>query len=90
MELFILTTHSVKRNPGLGTEMVNKSLEVLKKKDFSLCVTEATSYYSQKIFNRLGFETLSEVKYNDYEVDGEVVFKQHGPHQAVKLMAKQF
>ena len=80
----------MRRERGLGTALVNRALERLKKKEFSICVTEATSFYSQKIFDRIDFKTLAEIKYEDYKVDGEVVFPPYGPHQSVKLMVKQF
>lgn len=87
-ELFILTTHSRKRHPGLGTEMTRRTLEMLAAEGFGLCVTEATSLFSQKIFTRLGFSDVSEIRYDDYKPDGSVVFPSKPPHESVKLMAK--
>ena len=58
LELFILTTHSTKRYPGLSTELVKQTLDLARRKEFAVCVASATSFYSQKIFARLGFESL--------------------------------
>ena len=88
VEFFILTTSSTKRCPGLGTELAIKALERAKAKGFSLCVTEATSFYSQKIFTRMGFQTLAEIKFEDYKPNGEIIFHKHGVHESVKLMTK--
>ena len=58
LELFILTTHSTKRYPGLGTELVGQTLEMARRRGFAVCAAAATSFYSQKIFAKLGFEAL--------------------------------
>ena len=58
LELFILTTHSTKRYPGLGTELVRQTLELARRRELAVCVASATSFYSQKIFAKLGFESL--------------------------------
>jgi ribosomal protein S18 acetylase RimI-like enzyme len=89
LELFMLSTHSTKRCPGLGTELVRQTLLVGKQKGFPLCVTEATSFFSQKIFTRLGFHVIKEVKYEDYKPHGKVVFPAQGMHDTLKLMAKR-
>lgn len=38
----------------------------------------------------MGFETLKEVPYDEYKIDGEVVFPPSEPHRSVKLMALTF
>jgi hypothetical protein len=68
--------------------MTGQMLALAKQKDFDLCVTEATSFYSQKIFARLGFEVLKEIPFEEYLVNEKIVFQHHGPHVAAKLMAK--
>ena len=88
MELFILTTHSTHRYPGLGTETARHTLALAKRHGFGHCVTEATSLYSQKVFARLDFDTVAERRYDEYQVDGRVVFPRHGPHESAKLMVK--
>ena len=80
LELFILTTHSTKRYPGLGTELVKQTLDLARRKEFAVCVASATSFYSQKIFARLGFESLKvhpftfTVKVVYYDTIGEVSY----------------
>ena len=64
LELFILTTHSTKRYPGLGTELVRQTLELARRRELAVCVASATSFYSQKIFAKLGFESLKVVTIN--------------------------
>ena len=89
LELFILCTHSGRRYPGLGTALAKEALNRGQAKGFSLCVTEATSFYSQKIFDRLGFETTKEAEFESFQPNGKIVFPKHEPHSTVKLMVKK-
>ncbi|XP_040571186.1 arylalkylamine N-acetyltransferase-like 2 [Lepeophtheirus salmonis] len=88
MELFILNTHSEKRYPGLGTEIVHRSMELGKKKGFELYVTEATSFFSQKIFTKEGFTLLKEMAFEEYRPHGKVVFNKFGMHDTIKLFVR--
>ncbi|XP_052818383.1 arylalkylamine N-acetyltransferase 1-like [Mya arenaria] len=45
---------------------------------------EGSSNYSQRIYEKLGFKTLFTKKFEDYKVDGEVVFKNTGEHKNTK------
>jgi hypothetical protein len=36
---------------------------------------EGTSNYSQRIFEKFDFETIHTMKYDEYKIDGEIVFK---------------
>ena len=49
---------------------------------------EATSNFSKKIFEKLEFDNLAEVIYDNYKENGEVVFKNMGDNRSVILYAK--
>ena len=83
-----MTTHSTHRYPGLGTEVARHTSSLARKHGFMHCVTVATSFYSQKIFQKLDFETIAEMRYNDYKVGSNTVFPSNGPHKSAKLMVK--
>ena len=42
--------------------------------------TTATSHFSSRIFMKLGFKEVMITSYEDYKIDGEVVFKTSEPH----------
>ena len=90
-ELFILCTHSQIRYPGLGTTLTSKVEELLKGQGFELFATEASSHFSARIFDKLGFETLGEIKHADYldEETGRPVFETASPHTKVIAVAKK-
>ena len=46
---------------------------------------EGSSNFSQRIYEKLGFETLLEIQYEDYKQDGEFVFKNTGEHKPEKV-----
>ena len=46
---------------------------------------EGTSNFSQRVFEKIGFDILSEVVYADYKVDGKVVTTGRGDHKCEKL-----
>jgi hypothetical protein len=50
---------------------------------------EGTSNYSQKIFEKFGFETIHTMKYDEYKIDGEIVFKNTGDIESTKCYVKQ-
>ncbi|WAR19391.1 hypothetical protein MAR_001229 [Mya arenaria] len=50
---------------------------------------EATSNASQRIYEKCGFETLHTLYYDDYKVDGEIVFKDMGEDKSTKVYVKK-
>ena len=77
------------RIPGLGTQLVSKATDQVTQAGVKALTTVATSHFSGKIFQKQGFDLLSEVSYNDYKVDGKVVFPITEPHTHVRLFLKK-
>jgi hypothetical protein len=52
----------------------------------TVCIKgEGTSNYSQRIYEKFNFETIHTFKYDEYKINGEVVFKNTGEHMYVFL-----
>lgn len=50
---------------------------------------DATSFYTQKIAENMGFITVFELRYKAYRgEDGEPIFKTSEPHKFLKVMVK--
>ena len=50
-------------------------------------VVRTTSLYSQNLFTKLGFRSISQVKYNNFKNENnEVVFKYMEPHENMDIM----
>lgn len=86
-----LGIHRDFRNRGLGSTLMKAAL--LYVKDIGIdpvCITgEGTSNYSQNIYEKFGFEVMHCVNYDDYKVDGEVVFKNTGDNKSCKFYVKK-
>lgn len=50
---------------------------------------DATSYFTQKIAESLGYVTIKSVKYSDFkDENGESIYKTESPHDYYKVMLK--
>ena len=64
--LFAVGVHSEYRNEGIATELVRRTLKHAAKHGFTLAGVVCTSVYTQKLFERQGFEKLQEEYYASY------------------------
>lgn len=86
-----LGIHKDFRNRGLASLLMKAALQFVRNIGLDpVCITgEGTSNYSQRIYERFEFEVLHTVKYEDYKVDGEVVFKNTGDNKTCKFYVKK-
>lgn len=64
--LFAVAVHSEYRNEGNAAELVRRTLDHAAKLGFTLAGVICTSVYTQKLFERQGFEKLQEEYYASY------------------------
>nr|CAD7439389.1 unnamed protein product [Timema bartmani] len=74
------------RGQGLGLELLKTRSDICRAVGLKLTVTLFTGVASQVQAERAGFELLAEVNYEDYKVDGEVVYSNTNT-KSFKLMA---
>nr|CAD7461019.1 unnamed protein product [Timema tahoe] len=74
------------RGQGLGLELLKTRSDICRAVGLKLTVTLFTGVASQVQAERAGFELLAEVNYEDYKVDGEVVYP-NTKTKSFKLMA---
>nr|CAD7407023.1 unnamed protein product [Timema cristinae] len=74
------------RGQGLGLELLKTRLDIGRAVGLKLTVTLFTGVASQVQAERAGFELLAEVNYEDYKVDGEVVYP-NTKTKSLKMMA---
>ena len=82
-----LCVHRDYRQRGIGAKGMKAALAIFENLGIGPVVVtgEGSSEYSKKIYENIGFETLVEVKYEEYKEDGEVVFKT-GPDQKSDIL----
>ena len=90
----MISVHSEFGGKGIGTQLALKSEQLIKeaRPDLKLLVGETTGGGSAKIFQRQGFEKLSETEYETYvNGKGEATFKRvpNPPHRACIVWARQ-
>ena len=72
------------RHRGLGEKLMRAAIDFIHKLELGLVVIKAggSSNYSQRVFEKLGFEKLSEIAYAEFKIDGNVVVKNTGEHKS--------
>jgi GNAT superfamily N-acetyltransferase len=76
------------RGKGLGKTLLSVAVDFAKEIGCKLLKGEGSSQFSQKIYSRLGFDTLATVNYDDYKVDGKIVLQDTGMHTSSKIYVK--
>ena len=91
VEMVALGTHKQYRQRGLASKIMQAALLFCEGLGLSpVCLKgEGTSIYSQKIYEKLGFETLHTFNYDEYKINDEIVFKNTGIHKCTKVFVKQ-
>jgi len=86
-----LATHKDHRAQGIASKLMQATLLFCKELGLSpVCVKgEGTSNYSQRIYEKFDFETIHTLKYDEYKIDGEIVFKNTGDIESTKCYVKQ-
>lgn len=86
-----LVIHKDFRQRGLASTLMKAALLFVKEIGLEpVCINgEGTSNSSQKIYEKFDFEVLHTVKYEDYKVDGEIVFKDTGDNKTCKFFVKK-
>ncbi|CAC5384626.1 unnamed protein product [Mytilus coruscus] len=86
-----LGTHKEHRQQGIAFKIFQAALQFSKELGINpVCIKgEGSGVYSQRIYEKSGFETLHTFKYDEYKVDGDIVFKDTGIHKSTKVYVKQ-
>lgn len=74
LHLKFLCVHRECRGKNISGRMIEFTFQFMRRQMIPVAFVFASSHYSQAVFKRLGFELVDELNYEDYKVDGEVVF----------------
>ena len=87
---FGLGVHKDYRQKGIGTILQKAGIEFVRNLGMGSVVIrgEASAIYSQKIYEKLGFELLAVIVFSEYKVNGEIVVKNTGIHKDYRLYGK--
>ena len=74
---------------GLGKELVKRTNKIALEKGCSHVYVQATSIYSQRIFQKLSFQVLHEMPYDHEDFvdqDGNPFFQNMGEHKTEQVL----
>ncbi len=82
--MFIIGVDGYYCKRGIGTELVKRSMDyAATKHGYSMFAVLCTSYYTQKLYEKLGYQRIKEMKYEDYMFKDEAVYKNvEQPHKS--------
>jgi GNAT superfamily N-acetyltransferase len=88
-ELRILSVDSRFRGKGIARELFLRSELIAEEHGFKLVKVDATSLFTQKVAECLGFTVEKSVKYGDYkDENGQKIYDTKSPHDYYKVMIK--
>ncbi|WAR26775.1 DNAT-like protein [Mya arenaria] len=73
------------RRHGLAIHIVKAALELAKDLSFTVVKGDCTGNYSQRIFEKHGFETILNIPYNSCVIDGNPIGEKTGAHKSLKI-----
>jgi len=82
-----LTVDKKYRRRGFGFKLMKAAVQLVEELNIRPIVIqgEGTSNYSKRIYEKIGFETIGEAKFEDFVEDGQVVFNNTGEHKSLKV-----
>ena len=90
-QLFGLSIHREHRRKGLGLKLMQAALVFLSSLEIGPVVVkgDCSSNFSKRIYEKLDFELFGEIMFEDYKVDGKIVFANTGEHKSLKVYGKK-
>lgn len=85
----IMAVHSNYRGMGIAGRMLDKTWELGKEQKCDFMTVECSSYFTARALEKLGFEQIYRLNYEEYKVNGEIVFKTEPPHVASTVYVKE-
>ncbi|XP_053380305.1 uncharacterized protein LOC128548827 [Mercenaria mercenaria] len=78
------------RRRGFGKLLMETGVKFLDSLGIKPCYIRgsASSNFSKTIFEKCGFESVAEFSYEDYKVNGSVIFDNTGEHKSMTVYAK--
>uniref|UniRef100_A0A1B0B1E3 aralkylamine N-acetyltransferase n=1 Tax=Glossina palpalis gambiensis TaxID=67801 RepID=A0A1B0B1E3_9MUSC len=73
------------RGKNIGSRLITEMIKVAKDAKFEAITADCTSFYSAKLYERLGFECINTIYYSDYKDTNKLqVFRPEPPHTCIK------
>ncbi|KAM7357138.1 arylalkylamine N-acetyltransferase-like 2 [Cochliomyia hominivorax] len=88
LHVHVIGVNSEMRGHNIGCRMIEKVISLAKVLKYEMISVDCTSFYSARLFERMGFECINIRYYKNYvDETGKQVFKPEPPHECVKTFA---
>lgn len=85
----VLAVHPGYRGLGIARDMMMRTLDAGKEKGCGFMVVECSSHFTALALQKLNFECIYRLPYEDYKVDDKIVFNTKPPHNAATVYVKK-
>ncbi|XP_074037780.1 dopamine N acetyltransferase isoform X2 [Leptinotarsa decemlineata] len=85
----ILSVDGSYRGKGIAKDLMARTRDIARKIGCGFVSVDCTSHYSACAARKLGFEKHYTLRYEDYKVDGKVLFTPEAPHRALTVYTQK-
>ncbi|XP_055682788.1 arylalkylamine N-acetyltransferase 1-like [Lutzomyia longipalpis] len=85
----IMSVSSQARGLGIAGRLVEETLSHMGKENLPLIYIQCSSFYSARVLEKLNFEEILSLRYEDYRLEGKPVFTPEKPHENIKIFIKR-
>lgn len=85
----IVSVNTNYRGLGIAGRLTEKVLEYMRENSIPVMHVLCTSHYSARVMEKLGFHEVYKLPFENFKIDGEVVFRPAKPHVAARILAKE-
>ncbi|XP_057662355.1 arylalkylamine N-acetyltransferase 1-like [Diorhabda carinulata] len=89
MVVKILSVDNSYRGKGIAKYLIAKTREIARYEGCGFISVDCTSHYTACAAKKLGFDLHYTLNYEDYKIDGKVVFKPEPPHKSVTVYTQR-
>lgn len=89
LDIKIMSVDSNYRGLGIAGKLTDRTMEYVKENNIKLVHVLCSSHFSARVMEKMDFQEVYKLPYQDYLVNGEQVFEPAKPHVAVRILTKR-
>lgn len=89
LDVKIMSVDSNYRGLGIAGKLTDRTMQYVKDNNIKLVHVLCSSHFSARVMEKMDFQEVYKLPYQDYLVNGEQVFNPAKPHVAVRILTKR-
>lgn len=85
----ILSVNSNYRGYGIAGKLTERTVQYMRANNIPVIHVMCSSHFSARVCEKLNFQTVYELPFVDYVVDGENPIVPAAPHTAIRILVKE-